>query len=159
MCSLTARFQPALLKRKTGGPSTAAAVTARFEGCGVCFRVVSHLDFVAFSLFAGLPQCSLGITDNLFGIGVPLDGAIESNGDVGEVADGHCAMVAVHIADGLRSVGNAFEEVLHMVAGSFAFVEGFECFLFQGVGLQSIHGISGQFAAVDEDAAVGAFQQ
>lgn len=68
-------------------------------------------------------------------------------------------MVAVDIADGLSSVTDAFEEVLHVVTGSFAFVEGFQGFLFQRVGFESIDGIAGQFAAVDEDAASGAFQQ
>jgi len=95
----------------------------------------------------------------LFCVGIPLDGAIESNGDIGEVADGHGAMVAVDIADGLSSVTDAFEEVLHVVTGSFAFVEGFQGFLFQRVGFEGIDGIAGQFAAVDEDAASGAFQQ
>ena len=106
-----------------------------------------------------MPCCGLGIADDLFGVGVPLDSAIESNCDIGEVADGHGAVVAVDIADGLSSVGDAFEEVLHVVAGSFAFVEGFQCFFFEGVRFESIDGIAGQFSAVDEDAAGGAFQQ
>ena len=103
----------------------------------------SDLNLVTLSLFAGLPGGGLRVIDDLFCVGIPLDGAIESNGDIGEVADGHGAMVAVDIADGLSSVTDAFEEVLHMVTGSFAFVEGFQGFLFQRVGFEGIDGIAG----------------
>ena len=86
----------------------------------------SDLNLVAFTLFACLPLGGLRITDDLFCIGIPLDRAIKSDGDICQVADGHSAVMAVNIADGLSSVSDTFEEVLHVVTRSFALIQCFE---------------------------------
>ena len=138
--------------------SSARLTTAESSSSGLVKGWLSNLDFVTFALFAGLPQSGLGIADDLFLIGIPVDGASQSNGDIGKMADSHGAVMAVDITDGLSSVSNALEEVLHVIAGLFAFVEFCECFFLNWVGFQGINGFAGKLTAINEDATVGTFK-
>ncbi len=48
----------------------------------------SHLNLEAFSLFSGNQALRLLVTDDLLGLGIPLDFAIQSSGDAGEMTGG-----------------------------------------------------------------------
>ena len=119
-----------------------------------------HVDFVAFALFAGEPTVGFAVADDFFFVGVPANRALQADGDVGEVAGSHRAMVREHIGDRLRAVAHAFDEVAHVVAGLLAFAElaevVFEDWLFGEVGDGGAADVV-QVAAADEDFAALAF--
>ena len=58
---------------------------------------VLDLDLEPFALFSSLPLLCFGISNNMLLDRIPADRAFESNGDIGQMAGGHRAVMGHHI--------------------------------------------------------------
>ena len=58
---------------------------------------VLDLDLEPFALFSSLPLLCFGISNNMLLDRIPANRAFESNGDIGQMAGGHRAVMGHHI--------------------------------------------------------------
>src|SRR5262245_65381188 len=66
--------------------------------CAPCSQG-SDLDFIALPLLARQPAVCLLVTDNLLLLSIPLERSVQADGDVGQVAGGHRAVMREDVGD------------------------------------------------------------
>ena len=85
-----------------------------------------HFDLKTLAIFAGEERVGLGVADDFSFGWVPFEFAVQTHGDVGEVADFEHAVVGPDVGDRLLARLHSFDEVRGVVLADFSTVDFFD---------------------------------
>ena len=119
---------------------------------------MSHVNFITAALLAALPLIGLIVADDLFGLRIPLQLAIQPNCDVGQMTGRHRAVVGVNIGNRQFAGLHAVDEVLH-VRRRFAAIQIGNRVFRQGIAGEIFDRLPGQFPPIDEQFSLCAFEE